>query len=119
MDAEGKAIAVRRLFNAINNATAAWAFAAYYPRTSPIGIAGWLWACLNSAPEMIVAMARTEVGLLANVRPSFCNAVGSPRYAVADVARALGCGKRLIAELEQAFVGVEAGRDSETLMRVH
>lgn len=119
MDAEGKAIAVRRLFNAINNAVAAWAFAAYYPRLSPIGLAGWLWATLNSDPEMIISMVRTEAGVLANIKASLCNTAGSPRYSVADIARALGLGKRLIVELEQAFADVEVGRKTETLMRVH
>jgi len=116
---EDKALAVRRLYNAIGNPASAWAFAAQYSCKSIIGLACWLSACLHDDPVLIAAMALTDAGALSNARPSFCDATGSPRYSVADIARGLGLGKRLVAELEQAFVGVEVGRDAETLMRVH
>ncbi len=117
--AEDKALAVRRLYNAINNHIAAWAFAAQYSCKSLLGLAGWLWAALNSEPELISSMAVTEAGVLANVRPTFCDPAGRPLYSVGDIARALGLGKREVAELERAFVGVGVGRKTETLMRVH
>ncbi|MEA4856109.1 MAG: hypothetical protein AAGU21_14205 [Solidesulfovibrio sp.] len=120
MDAEGKAIATRRLFNAINNHIAAWVFAAAYPRKSPLGLAGWLWVALNSDPDLIFSMVVSDAGALAGLKASHYDQAGHPRcYSVADVARILGCSRRLTTELTRAFADVEAGRDTEALLRVH
>jgi hypothetical protein len=117
--AEDKAFAVRRLYNDITNLTAAWAIAAYFPRKSMFGLAGWLWAVINSDPGMVAAMVLTESGTLANIKPSYCDAAGEPRYSVGDISRALGCGKREVAELERVFAGIEAGRKTEDILRVN
>jgi hypothetical protein len=38
---------------------------------------------------------------------------------VGDISRALGCGKREVAELERVFAGIEAGRKTEDILRVN
>lgn len=120
MDVEGKAIATRRLFNAINNPIAAWVFAAAYPRKSPLGLAGWLWAALNSDPDLIYSMVVSEAGALAGLKASHYDQAGLPcRYSVTDIARALGLGKRLVAELERMFRDVTAAQKAEGLLRVN
>lgn len=116
---EDKALAVRRLYNAIGNPAAAWAFAAQYSCKSIIGLACWLSACLHDDPKLIAAMALTDAGALSNARPSFCDAAGSPRYSAGDIARALGLGKRLVAELERMFRDVTAAQKAEGLLRVN
>uniref|UniRef100_I2PZC5 Uncharacterized protein n=1 Tax=Desulfovibrio sp. U5L TaxID=596152 RepID=I2PZC5_9BACT len=63
-------------------------------------------------------MAQTEAGALASIKPSFCDPAGRPRYSVRDITRALGCGKREVAELERTFAGVGTGHTAESLMRV-
>ena len=120
MDAEGKAISTRRLYNQINNAIAAWVFAAAYPRKSPLGLAGWLWGALNSDPDLIHSMVVSDAGALAGLKASHYDQAGTPRrYFVADVARALGLGKRLVAELERVFRDVTAAQKAEGLLRVN
>lgn len=115
---EDKALAVRRLYNAIGNPSAAWAFAAQYSCKSIIGLACWLSACLHDDPALIAAMALTDAGALSSARPSFCDAAGSPRYSAGDIARALGLGKRLVAEVERMFRDVTAAQKAEGLHRL-
>lgn len=117
---EDKALAVRRLYNAINNPIAAWVFAAAYPRKSPLGLAGWLWAALNSDPDLIYSMVVSEAGALAGLKASHYDQAGLPcRYSVTDVARSLGLGKRLVSELELMFRDVTAVQKAEGLLRVN
>jgi hypothetical protein len=117
--AEDKALAVRRLYNAINNPIAAWVFAAQFSQKSYLGLASWLWACLHSDPELIFSMVRTESGVLANLHASFCDSKGTPYPTVSDIARALGCGRREVKALEATFVGVEIRNNAEPLHRLH
>lgn len=119
MDVDDKALAVRRLYNAMNNLMGAWAFAAQYSYKSIIGLAGWLWACLHAEPDLIAAMVLTDAGALAKARPSLCDATGYPRYSVADIARALGLGKREVVELEKVFHDVTVAQKTDGFLRVN
>lgn len=119
MAAEEKALVVRQLYNAIDNPIAAWALAANYFQNSPLGLAGWLWVCLHSDPDLVASMALTQVGALASMKPSFCDVAGRPRYMVGDIARALGCDRREVIEMEKAFRGIEFLRNTEKCVRIN
>uniref|UniRef100_I2PZY2 Uncharacterized protein n=1 Tax=Desulfovibrio sp. U5L TaxID=596152 RepID=I2PZY2_9BACT len=117
--AEDHALAVRQLYDAIDNPIAGWALAAIYPHKSPIGLAGWLWVCLHSDRDLVASLALTQVGTLASMKPSFCDVAGRPRYMVGDIARALGYDKPEVLEMEKAFAGIESLRNTEKCVRIN